>query len=32
VVMQLSWPGVGHGVVESKVDSGGRIRRRGNLI
>jgi uncharacterized protein (DUF2236 family) len=22
VVMQLAWPGVGHGVVESKVDSG----------
>lgn len=21
VVMQLSWPGVGHGVVEGKVDS-----------
>ena len=32
VVMQLSWPGVGHGVVESKMDSGRRIRRRGNLI
>jgi uncharacterized protein (DUF2236 family) len=32
VVMQLSWPGVGHGVVESKVDSGRRIRRRGSLI
>jgi uncharacterized protein (DUF2236 family) len=32
VVTQLSWPGVGHGVVKSKVDSGRRIRRRGNLI
>lgn len=26
VVMQLSWPGVGHGVVESKVDSGNLIK------
>ena len=22
VIMQLSWPGIGHGVLESKVDSG----------
>lgn len=27
VVMQLSWPGVGHGVVESKVDSGNLMKR-----
>jgi uncharacterized protein (DUF2236 family) len=26
VVMQLSWPGVGHGVVESKVDSGNLMK------
>ena len=26
VVMQLSWPGVGHGVVQSKVDSGNLMK------
>lgn len=26
VIMQLSWPGVGHGVVESKVDSGNLLK------
>jgi uncharacterized protein (DUF2236 family) len=26
VIMQLSWPGVGHGVVESKVDSGSLVK------
>jgi uncharacterized protein (DUF2236 family) len=26
VIMQLSWPGVGHGVVESKVDSGNVLK------
>src|SRR3989337_1253342 len=26
VVMQLSWPEVGHGVVESKVDSGNVLK------
>ena len=26
VIMQLSWPPVGHGVVESKVDSGNLLK------
>jgi uncharacterized protein (DUF2236 family) len=26
VIMQLSWPGVGHGVAESKVDSGNLLK------
>jgi uncharacterized protein (DUF2236 family) len=26
VIMQLSWPGVGHGVAESKVDSGSLLK------
>ncbi len=26
VVMQLAWPGVGYGVVESKVDSGSILK------
>ncbi|CAM3339813.1 hypothetical protein BHQ20_28140 [Mycobacterium intermedium] len=26
VIMQLSWPGVGYGVVESKVDSGNILK------
>jgi len=30
VVMQLSWPGVGHGVVDSKVDSGNLMKHPWN--